>query len=393
MTALASVGGSAVVAGEVARGMADRGHDVHVVTDRESFAAGLDLVYVPEDSGVEAVATDAANVKWHIPMDSGSAVLGQRELAFARLNGVLVRVLDTLLPEVINVHYAVPGAWAAIAARNLVHPDARVVVTCHGTDVSDPPDELVPMTKRALRSADRVTVVSKWLGDELAARYGVTGAHVVPNWRREIPVRNPVDRRVFGVTDDEALLVHVSNFRPVKQAIHCLAGLEAVLNTGRSARLVLVGSGPDLAPVLDAARTRGLGDRVISVGVSHKAPSIVAAADVCVMPSRSESFGLVALDAAAAGVPYVGYDVGGLSEVVRHGTTGLLGPLDDQGALGTNTVFALSELFRRRTHCEGPRVAASFDKEAILDQYTAVFADRTPQRLVAPPVSAERSLG
>lgn len=398
MTCLAGMGGSAIVAGDTARGLAERGHEVHMVSDRVPFAAGRDLVKLQTHSDRET-HVDTTGVLWHTAsVSTESAVLGGNELTYARFAAVLSSVVLSVDPEIINVHYAVPAAFAAAGVRNLVAPNARLVVSFHGTDASNPPPELVSLTSIGLTAADAVTACSPWLADLVRRQFNVLDVQVTPNWVRPgagklARTERLALRREMGMCRGEKLLIHASNFRPVKQAVHTLDALVGALQGGHDARLVLVGDGEELPAVLAEAERVGLADRVVAMGPRSDAPQLIAAADALILPSASESFSLVTLEAAVAGVPTVGYNVAGMPYAVRDGLTGLLAQPEYRSELGLMTRAVLDPAMRRVIAVEGPRHARRFSRDAMLDRLEMVLDPRMRLGRSVPELPGPDSLG
>lgn len=310
---LSGVGGSGIVAADVAAGLAMRGHRVHLVSDRAPFRL--------EDLDIA--------VPFHTVELPDSPALRCPPITIA-LAGKLADVVEQERLDVIHVHYAVPNAVAAQLARAALGPGAPpAVVTLHGTDVvplgTDPAYRRV--VRRALLDASVWTAPSQHLASLAAAELDLPAERVV----RVVP--NFVDPRRFEGRPRRGgggrfTVIHVSNFRPVKRVPDAVAAF-ARLSEQVDARLLLVGDGPERDAVEAGVRALGLSGRVRFLGVRHDVARWLAESDVAIVPSASESFGLSALEALAAGLPVVATRVGGLSDVVRDGETGLLAEVGD----------------------------------------------------------------
>ncbi|MEZ4466948.1 MAG: N-acetyl-alpha-D-glucosaminyl L-malate synthase BshA [bacterium] len=316
-----TLGGSGIVATEVGMGLARAGHDVHFV--------GLER---------PGRLVDEPGVRFHpVPLEP-HAVFAHPPEALA-LASALAAVAQREALDVIHAHYAVPHAVSAWLALELCGP-ARpaLAVTLHGTDVTglgrDP--AYAPLLRHCLRHADLITAPSKWLADEARRLLGdaARDVEVVPNFvdSQQFRPEEPEDaarlQALFG-GGDVPVIAHVSSFRPIKRVDAVLAIFERLRTP---ARLVLIGDGPDRPAVEAEVVRRGLADRTRLLGRRDHFEALLRACAAFVLPSRSESFGLAALEALASGVPVVAAQVGGLPEVVRAGETGYLVPGDDWDA-------------------------------------------------------------
>jgi N-acetyl-alpha-D-glucosaminyl L-malate synthase BshA len=305
-------GGSGAVATELGIALADHGHEVHFVT----YAPPFRLDSLRRDIAFHEVSVSAYPLFRYPPYD----------LALA---SKLAEVAEEAKLDLLHVHYAIPHAVAALLARDLLGGKGpKIVVTLHGTDITvvgtDPAYRRT--TRYAIDRCDGVTAVSQWLLDETIKVFAPDRP------MRRIP--NFVDLGKFRPTTDvdgrnrfadpgESVLVHVSNFRPVKR-IPDVVRLFAKVRAKRPARLVMVGDGPDRPLAEEEARRLGVSKSVSFLGERTEIEPLLAAADIFLLPSESESFGLSALEAMACGVPVIGTRTGGLPEVVEHGVSGHL---------------------------------------------------------------------
>jgi N-acetyl-alpha-D-glucosaminyl L-malate synthase BshA len=354
-------GGSGVVATELGIELARLGHAVHFVADRVPFRLG--------DSACEGVYFHQIDTLSYPLFDSPLTTLSE--------SSKLVEVIEEVGIDLIHAHYAVPHATAALLARDMTRrrPVPAVVTTLHGTDVTlvglEP--AYLRTTQYSIERSDVVTAVSRYLEGATRSELGV---------EREIKViPNPVDIERFRPREDapgrrryaapnERLLVHVSNFRPVKRVrnvIRIFAGVAGAM----PARLLMIGDGPDRPVALQLARDLGVADRVQFLGSFPRVESLLALTDLLVLPSRNESFGLAALEALASGVPVVGSSSGGLPEVVEDGVSGCLRPDDDIEAMTSCAIDLLRDEGRladfRRAARE--RAVSSFAAGLVVPQY------------------------
>lgn len=357
-------GGSGVLATELGLALAERGHEIHLFSyDRPSRLRS----YHP---GIEfhGVKVSSYPLFRYPPYD----------LALA---SVMREVMARQSLDVLHVHYAVPHSICAFLARAMCAScTTRIVTTLHGTDITilgrDP--SYRDVIRFGLANSDAVVAVSHWLADQTREVFEFEGAiDVVHNFvdqRRFHPRRDDVVRRELG-GDRGPLLAHLSNFRPLKRAldtVHVLARLDPALG----ARLVLVGDGPDLEGVREAAAALGLGHRVRALGEVPDVEPIIAAADVALLPTESESFGLVALEAMACAVPVVSTRIGGIPEVVVDGETGFLHDVGDVDAMAASVTRLLRdpELARRMGAAGVQRATDSFSLDEMVARHEALYA-------------------
>ncbi len=379
ITCFPTFGGSGVIASDVGLAMAARGHRVHFI------ARDLPVRLRGGHAGV--LFHEVAEMDYPVLEHSGTYPLA---LASKMIDVALHEHLDIL-----HVHYAVPHATAAWMAAQVLGPKApRVVTTLHGTDITlvgrDP--SLLPITRFSILQSDAVTTPSAALRQETYANLDIPAdfpLEVIPNFvdtRRFTPQRRrDVLRALFpSFSDDEGVLFHVSNFRPVKRIADVVDIFRRVA-AQQPARLVLVGDGPDRTHAERQVREAGLSARVVFLGKQDAFEEVLGAADVFVLPSASESFGLAALEAMACGVPVVASNVGGLPEVVEHGVTGFLAPVGDTAAMASHVLTLLREKAVRKECSVRARgaVEARYQPEPAVARYEAVY-----RRVLASPARA-----
>lgn len=365
-----TLGGSSTVAVELAHHLARRGHRVHLVSTGVPFA----MSRLPEaDAGrlvFHRVEVPSYPLFTHAPYD----------LALATK---LAEVAQSEHVDVIHVHYAVPHTAAAVMARDMARSRApAVVTTLHGTDatLTGPDPAIRAAVAHALRRSDAVTAVSSYLAAQARAAFGLTEVAVIPDFvdlRHVTPAVRARTRAALAGPED-AVLLHVSNFRPVKNTLDVAKVFERVARV-HPAILVLCGDGPDAGSTLAYLEARGLADRVRFLGMQADPFPVMAAADVFLLPTSGEGFGLSALEAMAAGVPVVGTSAGGLTEVVEDGVSGYLLPVHDVDGMA-DAALRLLEPGRRAAMGEAARRrAAHFSSSRVVARYEALYT-----RLAAP---------
>jgi N-acetyl-alpha-D-glucosaminyl L-malate synthase BshA len=358
----ASVGGSGVVATELAKALASRGHRVHLVSSDTPFR-------------LNEFHADLAFHQVHTP----AYPLFREPQYVLSLANKMVQVAREFELDIIHAHYAIPHATAALLSKQVLQASGRaprVATTLHGTDITlvgnDPSySEIVAFS---IEESDGVTAVSNSLREATQRELGV---------RRDIDViPNFLDCDVFRYTDVPLLkkrfsndgaarvVIHVSNFRPVKR-IDAVMQVFARIVGRLSARLLLVGDGPELGTVYRLGRELGVSHLVEAVGAQEAVIPLLSAADVFLLPSAQESFGLAALEAMACKVPVVASKVGGLPEVIDHGRTGFLHPPDDLDGMAASAIALLEDetLHQQVTRAARHRVADSFCVNRVVPMY------------------------
>ena len=365
----ASVGGSGIVATELAKVLARRGHEVRLISSEPPVRLG----------------DFQAGLAFHAVQTPGYPLFREPQYLLS-LASKIVEVARAYRLDIIHAHYAIPHATAAYLARQILAAGGdgqvpRVITTLHGTDVtligSDP--SYLETAAFSIDHSDGVTAVSDSLRDD-TYRHLPVGAriHVIPNFLDCQYHRRALDeslRARYRRGDPHAkLVIHVSNFRPVKRA-------DAVIEIFRRirerlpARLLLVGDGPDLAPACRRAGEAGLAGDVEALGEQELVVPLLSIADVCLLPSAQESFGVAALEAMACEVPVVASRVGGLPEVIADGDSGFLHDPDDLAGMADSAVRLLTDpvLHRRLAAGACRRVHQRFCAEEIVPRYEAFY--------------------
>src|SRR5436309_7099078 len=284
--------------------------------------------------------------------------------------------------DVLHVHYAIPHAISAHLAREIVSSRNNLpfITTLHGTDITlvgrDP--SYLPITRFGIEVSNGVTAVSQWLRDETAKNFGTKKAiEVIPNFVDPSRFRKHAGA-LSGLfaSSGEKLLCHVSNFRPVKRIMDVLAVFERVSRTIPS-RLVMIGDGPDRSMAEAFCRDHHLREQVFFLGNVPNLEEVVGAADLFLLPSEAESFGMAALEAMASEVPVVATKAGGLPEVVIDGETGFLLPVGDVEGMAARGIEILSDdAFQHRLGRRGRELAASVFDEALIVPVYREFYER-----------------
>jgi N-acetyl-alpha-D-glucosaminyl L-malate synthase BshA len=364
----ASVGGSGVVATELATSLARRGHEVHVLSSEIPFR-------LRERTGP---------VVFH-PVETPAYPLFREPQYVLSLSTKIVQVARAHALDIVHAHYAVPHAASAYLSRQILASHGasvpKVVTTLHGTDITlvgaDPSyRETVAF---AIEQSDGVTAVSESLREDTYRHLRLTAPIVVvPNFldcERYRPMPDAALRaRLCPADRYDSLLLHVSNFRPVKR-LDAVVDVFRRVRAQRRARIVLVGDGPERARVEALAREAGIAEHVEIMGEVDDVRGLLSVADAFLLPSAQESFGLAALEAMACGVPVVASRVGGLPEVITDGLTGFLRDPEDHAGMASAVLDLLDDrsVRERMAHVARASVVDRFDEDRVVPMYEALY--------------------
>jgi N-acetyl-alpha-D-glucosaminyl L-malate synthase BshA len=275
--------------------------------------------------------------------------------------------------DLLHVHYAIPHSVSAFLAQNIV-TGRRLpfVTTLHGTDITlvGVDRSYFPITKFSIERSDGVTAVSDYLSQQTREVFGVTREiQVIPNF-----VNCDTYLPSAGRKGDRHRLIHISNFRPVKRVPDCIRILKEVRRSV-SAELWMVGDGPERGPAEMLARELGVAAHVHFWGKQAHVEKLIPQADVLLMPSETEAFGLVALEAMACGVPTVATKVGGVSELISDGEDGFLAPMGDVAAQAASVVRLLTDeaLYERVATAARRKAETHFTTETIIPMYERCY--------------------
>ena len=371
ITCYPTYGGSGAVATELGLDLARRGHEVHFITYQSPFRL---RGYAKRVFFHEVDTTMSRYPLFdHYPYE---LALASRQYEVA-----MQERLDLL-----HVHYAIPHATAAYLAREMLRQTypIKVITTLHGTDITLVGQEasFYAISRFSIEQSDGVTAVSKFLRDETYRAFGCVQCElaVIPNFVNLADYRpGMATARDSLVPPDHKLLVHVSNFREVKR-VKDVVRIFARLRRAMPATLMLVGDGPERVDVEQEARDLGVADDVHFLGRIDSAAPLLAAADLFVLPSQSESFGLAALEAMACGTPVLATRVAGLPELITDDVEGLLEPVGSVEAMARRAIDLLRDPVRHARMREAALArAAQFSTDVVVPQYEAYY-DRVMAR-------------
>ena len=366
ITCYPTYGGSGAVATELGIALAARGHEVHFITYQQPFRlpSFLPGIYFHE------VEVTRYPLFEYPPYDLALAV---------RMHEV-VRDHDL---DLLHCHYAIPHATSAWIAREMLREsgrDIKVLTTLHGTDITivgqDPSFHAI--TKFSIERSTGLSAVSSYLRDQTFNAFGLTACRieVIPNFVDPDVYDRSRHPRIIGGAIDGArrVLMHVSNFRSVKR-VRDIVHIYARVAQEIPSVLVMVGDGPDRVLAEEEARRLGVAHSVFFLGKLDAVAPLLAGADLFLLPSGSESFGLSALEALACGVPVVASDVGGLPEVVRDGETGALRPVGDIEGMSAAALDILRDRDRWQAMSDAAAAdaRARFSRDAIVSRYESFY--------------------
>ncbi len=369
ITCYPTYGGSGVVATELGIELAARGHDIHFITSSAPFR----LTGREANIHFHEVAAFRYPLFEHPPYD----------LALATR---MAEVAEFYSLDLLHVHYAIPHSVSALLARQMLATRGLhlpFITTLHGTDITlvglDP--SYLPITRFGIEQSDGVTSISAHLRERTEQAFGITRPiEVIRNfvncdlYRRD-PEKVAAQRPRFA-RPEEKLLVHLSNFRPVKRVADVLEVFARVVRKV-PARLMLIGDGPDRSLAEHLARQYGIQDRIHFLGKQDEVHDLLPLADLMLLPSEMESFGLAALEAMACHVPAIATRVGGVPELIDDTVSGLLFPVGDVESMATAAIALLQDQPRLEAMSEAARATAQqrFCTTRIIPLYEQFYED------------------
>lgn len=357
-------GGSGVVATELGLELSKRGHEIHFITYNQPVR--LELL--------------SNNVHYHQVTVPEYPLFHYQPYELA-LSSKLVDMVKLHNIEILHVHYAIPHAYAAYMAQKMLREEEiyiPIVTTLHGTDIT-----LVgshpfykPAVTFSINKSDAVTAVSESLKEDTLRLFNIKNTiNVVTNF---IDLKKFMHsftdcKRDMMATEDEKIVTHISNFRAVK----CIPDVIEIfyrIQKEIPAKLMMVGEGPEKEPAEQLCKKLGISDRVVFFGNSNEIDRILCFSDLFLLPSKTESFGLSALEAMASGVPVISSNTGGIPEVNIHGFSGYLSTVGDVEDMSNNALKilkddALLEEFKKNAKAQ----ANKFDIHQIVPQYEAIY--------------------
>ncbi|HZW68862.1 MAG TPA: N-acetyl-alpha-D-glucosaminyl L-malate synthase BshA [Pseudogracilibacillus sp.] len=364
ITCYPTVGGSGIIATELGKLLAeDDNYEVHFITSSLPFR--LDCV----NPGIYYHEVEISHypVFQHPPYD----------LALA---AKMAEVIDREQLDILHVHYAMPHAISAILARDIARRDVKIVTTLHGTDITvlGFDKTFKRMISYGIEQSDAVTAVSEDLVRRTRQQLNIErDIQVIYNFVNET-VYYKKDREFlkeqYHIAQDEKVIIHISNFRKVKRIPDIIQTFYKV-SKQKKAKLVLVGDGPEIQTAFDLVDELGIRDYVLFLGRQKNISDLLSMADLILLMSEQESFGLVLLEAMACEVPAIGTNIGGIPEVIVHGETGYLAELGDSETAAKYAIELLDneELLKEFSKRSYERARDVFHSRHIVKQYMELY--------------------
>jgi N-acetyl-alpha-D-glucosaminyl L-malate synthase BshA len=369
ITCYPTYGGSGVVATELGIELAAQGHEIHFISYSQPFRLS------GRDDGI---------FYHEVPVSSYPLFeFPPYDLALASR---MAEVAEFCSLDLLHVHYAIPHSVSALLARQMLAVRGRrlpFVTTLHGTDITlvGLDRSYLPITRYSIQESDGVTSISNYLKEKTLTDFGVTRPiEVIPNFVN-CDIYTPIadeavraaERERFGAPGD-AILIHLSNFRPVKRVLD-VEKIFAAVAREMPAQLVMVGDGPDRSAAEWLAHDLGINSRVHFLGKQERVSALLPLADLMLMPSELESFGLAALEAMACKVPTIATRVGGVPELIDDGETGLLFDVGDVDAMAAGAIALLKDRDRFETMRDAARKTAQkrFCATLVLPHYVKYY--------------------
>ncbi len=358
-------GGSGVVATELGLELARRGHEIHFIT----YSQPVRLALLNPNVHYHEVNVPEYPLFHYQPY----------ELA---LSSKLVDMVKLYKIEVLHVHYAIPHAYAGYMAKQMLKDegiDIPMVTTLHGTDITLVGNHpfYKPAVTFSINKSDFVTSVSQSLKDDTLKLFNIKNEiQVIPNFIELDKIKkedkSPCQRSVMA-NDEERIITHISNFRKVKRIPDIIAIFNKIQNE-IPAKLMMVGEGPEKEKAEQLCRELGIQDKVIFFGNSNEIDTILCQTDLFLLPSKTESFGLVALEAMACGVPVISSNAGGLPEVNKDGFSGYLSEVGDVDGMANNALKILKNQTDLDQFKKNALITAQqFDIKKILPLYEDLY--------------------
>ncbi len=369
ITCYPTYGGSGVVATELGIELAALGHQVHFISYSQPFRLN------GRDEGIYYHEVPVSNYPlFEFP---------PYDLALASR---MAEVAEYYELDLLHVHYAIPHSVSALLARQMLASRGRrlpFVTTLHGTDITlvGLDRSYLPITRYSIQESDGVTSISNYLKEKTIRDFGVTRPIETLTNFVNCDVYTPIndeaaraEARLHFAKPDEAIFIHLSNFRPVKRAVDAVK-IFARVATERPAQLVLVGDGPDRSAAEWLAHDLGIHNRVHFLGKQERVNELLPLADLLLMPSELESFGLAALEAMACKVPSIATRVGGVPELIDDGVTGLLYPVGDVDGMAAGALNLLKDPSRLDAMRDAARKSAQqrFCATLVVPRYVRFY--------------------
>jgi len=364
ITCYPTYGGSGTVATELGKALAARGHNIHFI----SYSIPYRLREFDE------------NISFHEVSMMRYPLFEYPPYSLA-LSAKMAEVVENQDLELLHVHYAIPHATSAYLTKQMLGGEPKVITTLHGTDITlvGNDESYFRITKFSIDQSDGLTTVSNFLKRETEEKFQVqTTIKVIPNFidpEKFSRSQRRCERFLFA-PKGEKIVMHISNFRPVKRIEDVIASF-ALINAEIPSKLLMVGDGPLTSVAIRTAENLGISDDTLFMGKQDDVAGLLSLADIFLLPSENESFGLSALEAMSCEVPVIGTNAGGLPEVVEHGHTGWLAEVGNVAAMaGYGKQLLTDDDLRKKMGQNARQVALEkFHQDKVIDMYEKYYRE------------------
>ncbi|WP_067725496.1 N-acetyl-alpha-D-glucosaminyl L-malate synthase BshA [Oceanobacillus damuensis] len=363
ITCYPTVGGSGVIATELGMLLAEQGNEIHFITSSIPFR----LNKIHPKIFYHEVELNHYPVFQFPPYD----------LALA---AKMAEVIDREKLDILHVHYAMPHAICAILAKDIAEHDVKIVTTLHGTDITvlGIDHTFKKIIKHGIEKSDAVTAVSSSLVHQTEQMLDLKKEiSVIYNFVNEAEYHKksiPSLKEQYGIKDSEKVLIHISNFRKVKRVQDIIYSFNEIRKQVKS-KLLLIGDGPEYSDLLQLTEKLNIQEEVLFLGKQNNISELLSIADLKLLLSEKESFGLVLLEAMACGVPCIGTNIGGIPEVIRHEETGYIVELGDIDATVKYALQLLRDdrLLNQFSENALEHSKESFESRKIVNEYVQLY--------------------
>lgn len=363
ITCYPTIGGSGVIATELGKLLAEKGFEIHFITSSMPFR----------------LECTSSNIFYH-EVELNHYPVFQFPPYDLALSAKMAEVIDREKLDILHVHYAMPHAICAIIAKDIAKHDVKIVTTLHGTDITvlGIDSTFEKMIKYGIEKSDAVTAVSKSLVQDTVKQLKINRPiQVIYNFINEKDYYKKEAKSIkekFGFNEDDKIVVHISNFRKVKRVDDIIKSFY-MIRSKVNAKLVLIGDGPEMNTARALVSNLKLNPYVTFLGKQKKISDLLSIADLKLLLSEKESFGLVLLEAMACGVPCIGTKVGGIPEVLLHNKTGYLVELGNTDQVAQYAIEILQNKSLARSFSENAikRAKTMFHSTSIVNQYIQLY--------------------
>jgi N-acetyl-alpha-D-glucosaminyl L-malate synthase BshA len=371
ITCYPTVGGSGVIATELGKLLAERGHEIHFITSSMPFR----LNRMVPNIFFHQVEVNSYSVFQYAPYDIALA-------------SKMAEVIKKENLDILHVHYAIPHAVCAVLARDMANQNVGIVTTLHGTDISvlGYDSSLTGAIRYGIEKSDFVTAVSDSLKQEtmtlIEPDQTIETIYNFVDEREYVPNNTSKLKEYFKIKKDEKVIIHVSNFRKVKHVPDVVKSF-AYIRKEMPAKLLLVGDGPEMNTIIQLVKSLNLENDVLFLGKQDNLSELYSISDLKLLLSEKEAFGLVLIEAMACGVPCIGSDIGGIPEVIEHNHNGYIVPLHDveQVACYAIKVLKNDELLSQLRYNALMTVKNKFHSSNIVSQYESLYMKAAKQHV------------